>query len=139
MARLTGLKTRSGNPCVHNIAIHRGHLIAAQYKPTNNKFTFVFTNSIPQFGTANSGGWNQHEQKMLLWANKNCQSAPIHIIVGVIPSTYGANDFRFVGQAGFSNHDGPSKRSPADRPYLHNIDFNNSAFNSAIFMLLGNF
>ena len=110
-----------GNPCVHNIAIHRGHLIAAQYKPKDSKSTFVFTNAFPQFGTLNSGDWNMHEQKLRLWANKNCQTAPIHIIVGVIPSTYGLNDFRFVGQAGFSNYDGLSKRSPADRPYRINM------------------
>ncbi len=115
-----GSRTRSRSPCVHNIAIHRGHLIAAQYKPADNQLTFVYTNSVPQFGWVNSGDWNQHEQRMLLWAEKNCQSAPLHI-VGVIPSTYGKNNLRFVGQAGFSNYDGAWRRSPADRPYRINI------------------
>ena len=53
-----------------------------QYKPKDNQFTLVFTNSVPQFGSVNSGGWNQHEQRMLRWADKNFQGAPIHIIVG---------------------------------------------------------
>ena len=58
---------------------------------------------------------------MRKWANINCQSAPLHIIVGVIPSTYARNDFRFVGQAGFSNYDGPSRRSSANRLYRINM------------------
>ena len=116
-----GSRTRSRSRCDHNIAIHRGHLIAAQYRPADNHLTFVYTNSVPQFGSVNSGDWNQHEQRMLLWADKNCQSAPLHIIVGVIPSTYGRNDHRFVGQAGFSNYDGPSRRFPAARPYRINM------------------
>jgi DNA/RNA endonuclease G (NUC1) len=39
----------------HKIGIHRGHLIAAQYRPTINEITFVFTNAIPQFGAIISG------------------------------------------------------------------------------------
>ena len=107
--------------CDHKISIHRGHLIAAQYRPTINEITFVFTNAIPQFGAVNSGGWNQFERKTLEWARGNCHSAPVHIIVGVIPSTYGKNDHRFVGEAGFSNYRGPSRLFPGKRPYRINV------------------
>ena len=60
-----GSRTTSKNPCARNIAIHRVHLIAARYKPKDNRFTFVYTNSFPQVGSVNSGSWNQYEQRML--------------------------------------------------------------------------
>lgn len=67
-------RTRSRNPCDHSITIHRGHLIASQYKSElQNCLTFVYTNSVPQFGSMNNGHWNVYEQRMLLWARKNCQ------------------------------------------------------------------
>ena len=59
------------------------------------------------------------------WAGKNCHSAPVHIIVGFISSTYGKNDPRFVGEAGFSNYRGPSRLFPdVKRPHrIHIVAF----------------
>lgn len=75
--------TGSGSPCVRDIAIHRGHLIAAQYKPNDSECTFKLGNQIckynPQFGSVNSGGWNQCEQKMLKWADENYHGAHVYI------------------------------------------------------------
>ena len=66
-------RTTSPNPCDHEIAIHKGHLIASQYK-SENRFTFVLTNSVPQFGSINSGHWNTYEQRLLYWAEKTVKT-----------------------------------------------------------------
>ena len=98
----------------------QGHLIASRHKSVSC-VTFVFTNSFPQFGSVNSGPWNWNEERLLDWAANNCQNAPLHTIVGLIPSTYGKNDKRFFGEAGFSNYEGPSMRWPRTNSYRINL------------------
>ncbi|CAB4015484.1 endonuclease domain-containing 1 -like [Paramuricea clavata] len=91
--------------------IHRGHLIAAQYGRGSSERpiqTFVFTNAVPQFATLNSGRWNKFENTLIEWARSNCRRAPLHVIVGSIPSTYPGNERRFICQPGFSNFMGGS-------------------------------
>ena len=86
--------------------IHRGHLIAAQYaRGSDNRVreTFVYTNAVPQFGALNSNDWQTSEKRLITWARNNCDGAPIHIIVGSVPSTFGRNENRFFGEAGFSD------------------------------------
>jgi hypothetical protein len=114
-------------PCPNNIMkspIHRGHLIAASYgrgKPERSLETFVYTNAVPQFGRPNTGSWRNLERNLIYWAENNCMGAPLHIIVGTIPSTYGANDRRFFGEAGFSDFVGLSKISSGKSPYRVNV------------------
>jgi DNA/RNA endonuclease G (NUC1) len=108
------LHTSSTQPCPQSIKktpIHKGHLIAASYgRPDRREETFVYTNAVPQFERLNSGSWGQFEGGLIKWAKDNCMGAPLHVIVGTIPSTYGPNEPRFFGQTGFSNFDGISKK-----------------------------
>jgi DNA/RNA endonuclease G (NUC1) len=85
------------------------------------KETFVYTNAVPQFGRLNSGHWRVFEENLLTWAEKNCKGAPLHIIVGTIPSTYWPNDWRFFGEAGFSDFVGSSKILTGKSPYRVNV------------------
>ena len=97
-------------PCVGvpDSPIDRGHLIAAHYGlgKINNRIreTFVYTNAVPQFSKLNRGAWNQLEGKVIQWARDNCNRAPIHIIVGSVPSTFGTINPRFFGKPGFSDY-----------------------------------
>ena len=127
-AALTNGKIVSNTqPCPPGITkspIHRGHLIAASYgrgTPDRRIQTFVYTNAVPQFGRENSGSWNTFERRLIKWAKNNCMGAPLHVIVGTIPSTYGPNHWRFFGKAGFSNFDGPSKIFSEGSPYRVNV------------------
>ena len=104
--------------------IHRGHLIAASYgrgTPARIIETFLYTNAVPQFARENSGSWRTYEQYLITWATKNCGKAPLHVIVGSIPSTYAGNDRRFFGEAGFSNFPGPSNAFLGKQPYRVNV------------------
>jgi DNA/RNA endonuclease G (NUC1) len=113
-ASSNSLPTSSTQPCPQSIKktpIHKGHLIAASYgRPDRREETFVYTNAVPQFERLNSGSWGQFEGGLIKWAKDNCMGAPLHVIVGTIPSTYGPNEPRFFGQTGFSNFDGISKK-----------------------------
>ena len=111
-------------PGITKSSIHRGHLIAASYgrgTPDRTRLTFVYTNAVPQFGSQNSGSWNTFERRLIRWARNNCMGAPLHVIVGTIPSTYGTNDRRFYGEAGFSNFNGPSNIFFGNSPYRVNV------------------
>lgn len=104
--------------------VHRGHLIAASYgrgTPDRTIQTFIYTNAVPQFGKKNSGAWRVFESKLIVWATNNCKKAPLHVIVGSIPSTYRANNRRFFGEAGFSEFMGPSKLFPGKAGYRVNV------------------
>ena len=130
-ALTNGIVVSDTNPCGHNMKesatpVHRGHLIAASYgrgTPGNMRIkeTFVYTNAVPQFGRLNSGHWRVFEENLLTWAEKNCKGAPLHIIVGTIPSTYWPNDWRFFGEAGFSDFVGSSKILTGKSPYRVNV------------------
>ena len=98
-----------------NVAIHKGHLIAAGYGRGNQaraEATFVYTNVVPQFGRFNSGQWMRFEQRLVQWgrdycAIKNAKNTKLYIIVGAIPSSYsiqGASYPRYFGSGGFSNY-----------------------------------
>lgn len=100
--------------CKKNVAIHRGHLIAAGYGRGNQdriKATFTYTNTVPQFGRFNSGKWMAIEQSLVKWGRENCattntKDVNMYIIVGAIPSTYmynGAANPRYFGSGGFSD------------------------------------
>lgn len=96
-------------------SIHRGHLIAAQYgrgKKTRIVATFRYTNTVPQFGSVNSGLWNSKEQALVTWGRNNCanpkdkkENVKMHIIVGAIPSTFARRSFqpKYYGPLGFSD------------------------------------
>ena len=116
--------TKSCPPDIQKSSVHRGHLIAASYgrgTPDRASQTFVYTNAVPQFGTLNSGSWNAFERGLIKWAMNNCMGAPLHVIVGTIPSTYGTNEKRFFGEAGFSEFVGPSNIFPGKSPYRVNV------------------
>ena len=116
--------TKSCPPDIKKSPIHKGHLIAASYgRGTTPRTieTFVYTNAVPQFGKENSGSWNVFEQALIRWAKNNCMGAPLHIIVGTIPSTYGRNEQRFFGEAGFSDFEGLSKIFFGKSPYRVNV------------------
>lgn len=108
-----------------NVKIAKGHLIAASYgrgNPDRIRATFVYTNAVPQFATLNSGMWRIFEGSLTQWAKENCRGAPLHIIVGSVPSTFGVNEKRFVGEAGFSDFiNSKSKIYPEKQPYRVNI------------------
>ena len=101
-----------GAPCIAGIdksPVDRGHLVAAHYglgPPGNDRIkkTSVFTNAVPQFTKLNRGRWNKFEAKVIKWARENCRRAPVHIIVGSVPSTFAANKKRFFGLPGFSDY-----------------------------------
>ena len=126
-ALTNGKVVSNAQPCPPGITkspIHRGHLIAASYGrgiPDRSEQTFVYTNAVPQFGKQNSGSWRIFERNLLEWAINNCMGAPLHVIVGTIPSTYGTNDWRFYGEAGFSNFNGPSNIFFGKSPYRVNV------------------
>ena len=107
---LTRVKVHPRKPCVGvpDSPIDKGHLIAAHYGlgHVNNRIrkTFVYTNAVPQFRKLNRGAWQQFEGKLIQWAGDNCNKAPIHIIVGSVPSTFGTNNKRFFGKPGFSEY-----------------------------------
>ncbi|CAB4042958.1 uncharacterized protein LOC111322777 [Paramuricea clavata] len=107
---LTQNYIQPGTPCIKSVKspIDRGHLIAAHYGlgPDKNRVeeTFVYTNAVPQFAKLNRGQWQRFEGKVILWANENCRRAPIHIIVGSVPSTFANNVKRFFGKPGFSDY-----------------------------------
>ena len=98
--------------------IHKGHLIAAAYGRGNEAriaATFTYTNTVPQFGHMNTGIWRAKEQALVKWGRENCanhnggmtESVRMHIIVGVIPSTFHQSDQpRFFGAGGFSDDKG---------------------------------
>ena len=126
-ALTSGTVVSTTQPCrlgITKSSIHRGHLIAASYgrgRPDRRIQTFVYTNAVPQFGRINSGRWRIFEQALITWAINNCMGAPLHVIVGTIPSTYGTNKRRFFGKAGFSNFDGPSNIFFGKSPYRVNV------------------
>ena len=105
-----GHVTQPRKPCVGvpKSPIDKGHLIAAHYGlgEVNNRVreTFVYTNCVPQFGKLNRGAWQKFEGKVIQWARENCNRAPIHIIVGSVPSTFGTINQRFFGVPGFSEY-----------------------------------
>ncbi|XP_028407386.1 uncharacterized protein LOC114530013 [Dendronephthya gigantea] len=106
--------------------VHRGHLVAASYGrgPPNlirSVQTFVYTNAVPQFAGLNSGRWRIYESNLIKWANDNCGSSPLHVIVGCIPSTYPGNEQRFFGKSGFSDFIGPSRLFPGGYEYRVNV------------------
>ena len=98
--------------------MHKGHLIAAacgRGKKARIASTFTYTNTVPQFGNMNSGIWNVKEQALVKWGRENCanynggtnENVRMHIIVGVIPSTFHHSDqLRFFGSDGFSDYKG---------------------------------
>ena len=109
---------RSQRPCQPpfklRAAVNRGHLIAAQYARGNEariRATYSYTNSVPQFGTFNSGQWSARETRLIQWGRNFCnnhngmrtQNVQMHIIVGTVPSTFHQLKPRFFGNAGFSD------------------------------------
>ena len=111
-------------PCVSPFnlpsPVHRGHLIAASYGrgiPNRPSETFRYTNSVPQFGTFNSGKWGASERRLLRWGQTNCnayngvatQTVRMYIVVGAIPSTLPTFQPRFFGEAGFGDSQSSSK------------------------------
>ena len=105
--------------------IAKGHLIAASYgRGSSNRIrkTFVYTNAVPQFAKLNSGQWSKFEGKLIRWAKENCKEAPLHIIVGTVPSTFGVNEERYFGEAGFSDFiNFKSEIYPEKQPYRVNV------------------
>lgn len=128
-------------PCVSPFnlpsPVHRGHLIAASYgrgildRPSK---TFRYTNSVPQFGTFNSGKWGASERRLLRWGQTNCNASNgvatvrMYIVVGAIPSTLPTFQPRFFGEAGFSDSQSSStlknaygKRVRSPKKYRINV------------------
>ena len=113
-------KLTGNNPRSLESPVHRGHLIAASYGrgiPHRIRASFTYTNSVPQFGTFNSGTWNSLcEQQLRQWTRNNCNTDKdsarirLYIVVGAIPSTFPSSSpsTRFFGKAGFSDFEGSS-------------------------------
>ena len=128
----------SNEDCIKS-PIHKGHLIAASYgrgKPERVIATFTYTNSVPQFGSFNSGQWCKSENYLRSWALKYCSSGTnkntrLFIVTGAVPSTFDPRKkAMFFGKAGFSNFQGPSnldktyssKTIPGGRGSLYRVN-----------------
>ena len=91
--------------------IHKGHLAASNYfrgDERKMRATFKYTNTVPQFGSFNSGPWRSCEQNLVKWGERNlakgATNVQMYILVGAVPSTvYGASQERWFGKRGFSN------------------------------------
>ena len=115
--RAKNLKSPPNNVCTGaglETKMHRGHLVASQYGvgfQSFKKATFVYTNSVPQFGDFNSISWQKAESRLVVWGSDNCakpgkqRNVQMHIVVGAIPSTMlGSSKTRYFGKNGFSDY-----------------------------------
>lgn len=61
-----------GLPC-----IHKGHLVPGEtysFSHLKVKYTFVYTNAVPQFEKFNSGAWSNYESRIRDYGKQNCSS-----------------------------------------------------------------